>query len=516
MKRQGLLQGTLIITLATFISKVLGGFFRIPLQNIAGDKVLGIFTLVFPVYMVALTLSVAGIPLAISRLISEARTQSDGATVQLIFRSARVVSIFFGLMGCGLLIGFSKPIAQLLGGQSTRPALMVVAVALLIVPYMAVHRGLFQGFNDMRPTAYSQMIEQTIRVLLMLVVGWVLTSQHAPNEKVGAGVMIGTSIGAFFSLIYLLITLRRSELWPREKSKLRRSQLLKWSKTILVLSIPISIGSLMTALLNLVDSLTVPTALMLQKAQDINHSFGVFGRGISLVQMATVFSTALIYPMVPAISGALARKDEQQTTQLVYKVNRLNGLFSWPVAVILFVLAEPINIALFGDTQGTWVVAMLGLSSFFNAQAILETGILTGIHRQKEAAGIILLACLIKIPLNFVLVPKWGLFGAALSSIIIYILILMANHRFLRLYTYRPKVDTLRQPWDYLGVGAFMGALMGGAFMVFHPASRLDALIYVVVSGFVGLALYGLILLKMNGLQELSGLPFFSKLVKKR
>ena len=142
---QSFVKGTIILTLGTIISKVLGSIFRIPLQNIAGDKVLGIFSLVYPLYMVALILSVAGIPIAVSKLISEARAQQKEDEVARLVQTASVLAFSFGVLSFSLLAGGSSWIAQALGGEEAQWAIIVVSTTLLISPYMAVYRGFSKG-----------------------------------------------------------------------------------------------------------------------------------------------------------------------------------------------------------------------------------------------------------------------------------------------------------------------------------------------------------------------------------
>lgn len=116
MSQSTLVKSTLILTIATLLSKILGSIFRVPLQNIAGDEVLGIFSLVYPVYMVALYLSVAGIPLAISKLIADTNTRGNAWQVKKIYLTASILAICFGLFSFTLIFSFSHVLADWLGG----------------------------------------------------------------------------------------------------------------------------------------------------------------------------------------------------------------------------------------------------------------------------------------------------------------------------------------------------------------------------------------------------------------
>src|SRR5699024_4371296 len=212
MSASTFVKSTVILSVATLLSKILGSIFRIPLQNIAGDEVLGIFSMVYPIYMVALILSVAGIPIAISKLIAEARAENDEKMIYYTYTTARILALLFGVTSFILITIISKPLAQLLGGGEARIALIIVSATLLIAPYMAVFRGFFQVFEDMRPTAISQVIEQFVRVGFIIVIAYYLVVNSYANNIVAGGVMVGSIAGALASFIYLRIKHYRSSL----------------------------------------------------------------------------------------------------------------------------------------------------------------------------------------------------------------------------------------------------------------------------------------------------------------
>jgi O-antigen/teichoic acid export membrane protein len=517
--KQSFLKGAFFITAATFLSKVLGSLFRIPLQNIAGDEVLGIFTLVFPIYMVILTLSVAGIPLAISKLISEALAKNELNSITNIYRTSAVLTFSFGLIGFIFLNVFSVPLSAVLGGRSSLWSIIMVSFTLLVAPYMSVYRGFFQGFNDMRPTAFSQVIEQFVRVAFILILAYVFVNKGFPSSKIAAGVMGSSVIGALSSLVYLRwhytrFIGKRSE-FGEKRYTYDFQQFKSGAIKILRLSIPIAVGSLMMALLNLVDSLSIPTALKVYGLSHINDWYGVYGRGLALVQIATVFSTSLVLPMVPAISASIARKNHAKNIQLIEKARGLNVLISWPTAIGVICLAMPLNMALFGDLRGSSVIALLGFTSFFNAVAVLDTGILAGMNLQIQSAKVILLAAVLKVALNFLFVSVWGLIGAALSTLIIFCLI-----SFFSLYLIRGKYPVsmlTKSKIIYIGAGLVMGMVVGIPTYYFHVAawSRMFSLVYVLLTAFVGAGVYLGIILIFMGADQLRKLPLIGAMFEK-
>lgn len=521
---QTFIKSTLILSIATLISKILGSIFRIPLQNIAGDEVLGIFSLVYPVYMVALILSVAGIPIAISKLISEAIVDHDYERVQQIRKTASILALIFGLTSFSFIFGFSEQIANVLGGQSTRLALIIVATTLLVAPYMAVYRGYFQGFENMVPTAVSQVIEQFVRVGLILLLAFILVRQNYSDELVAGGVMIGSSLGALASLVYLRTLFAKSKLQQTQTSQINKArfswkQFGQMSKTILYISLPISIGAITMALVNFVDSVTIPMSLVKANVtgQTIHYLYGIYGRGLSLVQIATVFSSSLVLPLIPLITKMLAENNLLKARQITERTHFLAHLVSWPAAFGLFALTMPLNVALFTNLQGSEVLAIIGISSVFTSLSILGTGILQGMNLAKHAAYIIIGAVMIKVVTNIFFIQSFGLLGAAYSTLFIYVLIFIANTYIIMKninFTFWSKNHTI----IVLSSG-IMAAVIGIPTVYFQIEfwSRKVALAYSVLAIIVGAGLYFILLyaLKVLRKDDLAKIPFMNKWHKK-
>lgn len=423
------IKGAVIITIATIVSKVIGSLYRIPLQNIAGDEVLGIFTIVYPVYMAILTMTVAGIPLAISKLISEANALGKKTDIYFIYRTAAMISLLFGVISFGLVVFFASDLAYFLGGEMVVASLVVVSGSLVIAPYMAVHRGFFQGFEQMEPTAFSQVLEQIVRVSIIILMAYILTKGEYRDDLIAAGVMAGSFFGVLASLIYLLSLFRKRKNDLMKKTVYRFSNFITWGKKILSLSIPICIGALAMALLNMVDSVTIPLQLKNYgyEAQEVTYLFGIYGRGLILVQMAIVLANALVLPLIPHVTKAVVQKDLKQTREIIERTNKFAHFTAWPAAIGLVALTNPINLALFKDLEGSSVIAILSFSSLFTAFAILTTAILQGMDKAKLSAWIVIFCALMKFFLNLLLVSKYGLIGGACSTLVTYIIMSFLN-----------------------------------------------------------------------------------------
>lgn len=515
MSQSTFVKSTLILTIATLLSKVIGSIFRIPLQNIAGDEVLGIFSLVYPVYMVALYLSLAGIPIAISKLIAEARTSHDTAKIKKIYVTARILALSFGVISFTIIYGFSEQIANALGGPSTEIALIIVALTLLVAPYMAVYRGFFQGFGDMRPTAISQVIEQLVRVALILIVAYFLVAMDYSNDIVAGGIMAGSVLGALGSLFYLLFKYFRSSVKVTSKEKYSGKDFSKYSKTILKISIPIAIGSVTMALFNFVDSFTVTYGLRSAgaDASEISYLYGIYGRGLTLVQITTVFASSIILPLVPLITTKLAERKLDETRTIIEQTHRMTHLISWPAAIGLLALTLPLNLALFKDLEGSLMLAIINLSSVFTSLTLLGTGILQGMNAAKTGALIILSGVVLKVFSNIFLIQAFGLDGAAYATLLVYFVLFIVNsvfiYRMIR-FTVLGK-DTVKMIVSSIVMGAAVG--LPTLWLDFTHWSRMSAMGYLTIAIVVGGAIYFLLLWLMKAIhkQDLKKIPVIGK-----
>ncbi|ARI76229.1 putative polysaccharide biosynthesis protein [Halobacillus mangrovi] len=516
MSRSTLIKGTIVLSGATLLSKFLGAIFRIPLQNIAGDEVLGIFSMVYPLYMVALILSVAGIPLAISKLIAEARSDNRLDRIKEIYITASILALLFGVTSFILIYTFADPITALLGGESTKPALIIVSATLVFAPYMAVYRGFFQGFETMEPTAISQVIEQFVRVALILITAYYLVVQGYSDRMIAGGTMIGSSIGVLASLGYLLRTFKASSFTPLPSVSYDFSVFRKRSRQILRVSIPIAVGAITMAFMNVVDALTIPYGLRAAGIDpaDVNYYYGLYGRGLSLVQIATVFATSLVLPLVPLITKKLSEGDQRGVQKVVTRAFSLTHLLSWPAAIGILALTLPLNLALFTNLEGSVVLAIVGFSSVFTALAVLGTGILQGMDRSGQAALLVLGAMALKTVANIGLIQAYGLAGAAAATLMIYIILHYSNVILInRAVSVTPENNDRSKT-------IISSVIMGGIvaipllFLQVETWTRIEAFLYVCGAVVIG-AVINLVFLWFMNVSEVKKLPILNRLGKR-
>jgi PST family polysaccharide transporter len=426
--KQSFMKGAAILGVAALFTKLLGAVYRIPYQNITGNEGMFVYQQVYPLYSTLLILATAGFPIAISKLVSERLAQGDVIGAQRIFRVTTTALTVTGLFFFLLLYTSAPLIAQWMGSEAllTLP-IRAVSFALLIVPLMSVIRGYFQGQQNMTPTAASQVAEQSVRVTTILLLSWWFMSTGAGVVYAGAGAVFGAFTGAVAGLILLLIYWGRNRRLERQQvvrepvsfAKTNRESPWAILRTLMMLSIPISIGALVLPLFSLVDSFTV--ANLLEKAGFTTAAAidgkGVYDRGQPLIQFAAFFATALSLSIVPAVAEARIRGEERKVRERASLALRLTLLFGLPASVGLAVVAGPTNVMLYKDDAGTAALAILAFTALFSTLGMTSSGILQGVGQVSLPARNLLIGVGVKFLLNLFLIPLWDIRGAAVATV---------------------------------------------------------------------------------------------------
>jgi len=427
--KQTFFEGVAILGFAAFISKILGAVYRIPYQNIAGDMGLGIYNKVYPLYSMVLILATAGFPVAISKIVAEHVADENHEEAKRVLKVSIVLLSFSGFFLFLLLFFGANVIAKLMGNSHLSLAIQSVSFALLIVPVMAAIRGYFQGYQNMAPTAYSQMVEQVVRVATILVLAYYFMNHSRYGvHYAGAGAVFGAFTGAVAGLFVLVVfwkKLKRTAVLEQNKKidfNNHHESIFLIMKNIFYYSFPIALGSLIFPLFGVVDSFSISNLLQFVgvSLSDSESSFGVYTRAQPLIQFATFFAPSFSLALVPAISNSLLQNNHQKVSEYIRAANRFTILIGLPASVGLATLADSINIFFYKDTAGTISLAILAFAVVFSAMAIISTGVLNGLGRIFLPAKYLLFGVLVKLILNILLVIPLGIHGAAIATVIAY------------------------------------------------------------------------------------------------
>lgn len=430
-------KGAAILGIAGLISKLLGAVYRIPYQNITGDIGLYVYMQVYPLYTTLLILATAGFPIAISKIVSERVAMGDYIGAR---KSFRIASLVLGVLGVFFffLLYFGAPlISGFMGDEHLTMPLRAVAWSLPLVPVAAIMRGYFQGHQNMVPTGVSQVVEQLIRVIFILIAAYWMMSAYNDAYLAGSGAVFAAfpgAVGACLVLLYYWRKLSQTTEWspsPQQKQTVRPMTNKKIFHSLVYYALPICMGALVLPLIPLVDSVTVLNMMLWSGVEEHTAKLlkGAFDHGQPLIQFGTFFATSLSLALVPAISEAVAQGQHQVIANRTEVAIRLTLLLGLPASFGLALLAEPINVMLFGDNSGTDALAIQAFTIIFATLGIATSGILQGLGLVMLPARHLAYGVLVKLILNLALVPLWGISGAAVATVLAYLVAMIFNLR---------------------------------------------------------------------------------------
>jgi stage V sporulation protein B len=433
MHKKSFLRGAVILGAAGLVIKALGAVFRIPLANIIGDTGMGYYQTAYPVYVLLLTLSTAGIPVAISRMVAERHAMGSPYDAYRVFRVSFILLSAIGLLSFVILFFGAGPIVDRLGNPGAKLAMMAVSPALLVVPMMAASRGFFQGTQDMKPTAVSQIVEQLFRVIVGLSLAVVLVAKGLPAAAAGAS--FGATAGAVAGLgaiLFIFLKKRQSILdeisIKPERSDEKSGRILG---QIFIIAVPITVGAAIMPIMNTID-----VAIVINRLADsgfsreaANSLYGqLTGMAGPLINFPQVLTQAISMSLVPAVAAAFRRQEMDDLRHNVELGLRTALILGLPSAFGLMALSEPIMLLLYPAQKASAINAapslfILAFGVIFLATVQTLTGVLQGIGRQMIPVRNLAIGALVKVVLTYSLtgIPSINIRGAAIGTVAAYI-----------------------------------------------------------------------------------------------
>ncbi|WP_337103156.1 polysaccharide biosynthesis protein [Paenibacillus sp. YIM B09110] len=410
--------GVMLMAGAALLSKLIGVFQKIPLQNIAGDRVFGIYNAVYPFYQLAAVLATAGLPTAVSLLIAERlRRGEDIGRVRGILQAAMLLLGCTGIIVFGLTWAAADELSLLIGDRETARAIRAVSTALLFVPFVAALRGYVQGYGRMSLSAMSQLVEQLIRVGVMVFVLWLSWTAGWGEADIAAGVMSGSAVGGLAALLFLALYAWRDgnkKRIPREGGTLWRDM-----KRLAVVAMPAALGAIVVPAVGVVDAFTVPRLLHesgMSEAEAMSV-FGVYSRAQPLVQLVVMMAGAAAAAIVPGLALARMRGAYGQLSQQLAVTMRAAWGIGAAACLGLVLLAEPLNVMLYADSKGTVIFMLVSVTALAGSVNAVAAPVLQSLGAVRAPALLLLTAALFKVGFNAALVPAYGAEGAAAAGI---------------------------------------------------------------------------------------------------
>lgn len=500
-KKDNFLAGAAILGLAGILVKILGAIFRIPLVWIITSTGLGYYQTAYPVYVMLLSIATSGFPVAISKMVSERREIGNIQGAEKVFRLVFKILLGFGIIASLAIFFGAEYLVATLNNPNAYLAMVMLAPAILIVPVMAAFRGYFQGHNNMKPSAISQIVEQFVRVIVGLGLAYILMPK---GLKYGAaGATFGATAGAIAGLLVILYMYAKREKEDEFKIAFEEESNSKLLKELMTIALPIIIGALVMPIMNMID-----LALVLNILENIGFSNDqansmyaqLTGMAATLINLPQVITSAIAISLVPVISSAYAAKNQeklQNNTNLAIRVSTLIGL---PCAVGLFVLAKPIIKMLFPNEpiSVAHILMILSIGVLFLSLIQSFTSILQGVGKAHIPVLNLFVGAILKVVLTYTLtsLPALNVRGAAISTVAAYVVACLLDYIAVKKYV-DVKIDIKKMIISPVITAGAMGIIAfishKAVFMVLHRNS-----IAVLVSIILSMFSYSVLLFKLK------------------
>lgn len=537
MKKNTFIEGAFISTFSILICKIIGLLYVIPFYSLIGNKGGALYSYAYSIYAIFLSLSTCGIPLAISKNISEYNELGYHKAKNDVYKIGKYVILGLGLLSCLILLIFAPNIAYLIIGnveggntiEDVSTAIRIVSLSLLIVPSLSVTRGYLNGHKMILPTSISEVLEQVVRVLV-IVVGSFLTIKvfNLPTNVAVYIAVAGAGIGALVALIYLKLKLKRNKdaivNESENEPEYRKKDIFK---KIVLYALPFVVIDLIRSAYGMVDSFTV-VKTMVNLGYDVSvaeTTIGVLSTWATKLNMI-VASVALgfVTSLIPNIAGSAAKKDLKDVNNKINESYKTLLFVVLPMTIGLSFLAQPVWVAFYGYNS-----LSIGIFKYYILQAIIfcvytiALNLAQSMNQSKISLGSLLVSFLLKVVLNIPMMKLFVMMGieAYYAPIITNILVqgsitlfimLALKHKFK--FDYK---DTTRAILKMLLTLTIMVLILSGLSLIIPltVTSRLKAILTIIPYILVGAAIYIGMSYKIGLLNDIFGAKKIKTIINK-
>ena len=433
-KKNSFFGGAGILTAGIIIVKLIGAMYKIPLGNILSDRAFSDFNTAYNIYSLLIIISTGGLPVALSKMVSEANAVGRGNQVKKVFSLALAAFCVLGTISFCIMAFLPQQLADAMNDSKAAYSILALAPAVFFICPMSALRGYFQGHSLMTPTAISQIIE----ALCKLVVGLALAStfQKMMNDEAmaAAGAILGVSVGCLLGAVYMYFCYRKhARSQPQSRDEPEDSKTIL--ATLAKLAIPITLSSSVIALTNILD-----TSILLGQLQNAlgmteelaRETKGVYDKAMTLYNLPASFMVPLTASVIPHVSAALKVKRRRQAAQISVTALRTTALLAIPAGVGLFVLGEPIMRLLYASTDvelGGWMLSVLGIASISVCFMLVCNSVLQAYQMVTLPMVTTLVGSVLKLIVAYFLIGNEdiGIKGGAISTVACFWLIALLD-----------------------------------------------------------------------------------------
>ncbi len=449
--QKNFLSGALILTLANAVAKVIGAIYKIPLNNMLGTVGTNYYNDGYQIYALLFVLSTAGIPVAIAKMVSEAVATGRTNEPKRILKNSLWVFGIVGAVLAALLMIFVEPISHLLlSGETVNYCIAMIAPAIFFVAISSVIKGFFQGYKDMVPSAFFQVIEAGFKLVgLVIVVVMIFGMKITDPVYLACGGILGVTFGSFAASLFMLIRyLSEKDFGRYDPDALPSSSTRSIIKTIITLAIPISLSSAVMSVTSTLDMIFVKFSLQrfglaggmgadaaLEMAKDVYGAY--IGSTSSLFNLPPTITITVGIAVLPFLTSAFAVGKKEEAYRNMRSASKVVSLIAMPCALGMSVMSEGIIKLLFKEEfweVGVPCLALLGVSIFFVSFVSLTGTFLQSVGRVKISLFTMAVGAVMKLVINLIMVENIGILGAPMGTFACYGSIFLLNCLFIKKY----------------------------------------------------------------------------------
>ncbi|PLT29236.1 putative polysaccharide biosynthesis protein [Peribacillus deserti] len=517
-----LVRGTFVLTIGMVLSKVLGLLYVVPFDAIVGEKGFQLYQYAYVPYTIFISIATAGVPLAVSKFIAKYNALGEYEVGRKLFRSGLKVMMATGILAFILLYLLAPVFAKVsdspdftVGDVTT--VIRAVSFALILIPFMSLIRGFFQGHESMGPTAVSQVVEQLVRIVVLL--GGAFFVLKVMDGSLVTAISIATfaafigAIGSLAVLIWYWIKRKPSldKLLEEDKGTLNIS-LKDTYKEIIIYAVPFVFVGIAMPLFQWIDSLTFTRAMTdIGMREESGHAIGILNVSAQkLVIIPMTLATGFSLSLVPNITKAFVENKYNAFTNHLNQAIQILLFLTFPAVVGMSLLAKPVYSAFYGyDKLGIEVLQTYAPAAILFALFSISAAVLQGINQQRFTILSLMIGILLKLSLNIPLIHLFETKGSIYATSIGYLAASLINLYVIYYFTgYRYSL-VIRRTVLMAVLTLFMAVsviLVHSVLDVFmNTESRIQSLIVIALCAGIGAVVYFLLSLKTKLAQKLLG-----------
>ncbi len=538
MKKNSFVEGTVIATFIIVIVKLIGMLYVIPFYKIVGTEGGALYSYAYNIYLIFLSISSAGLPNAVSKIISEYNTLEYESAKKRAYKIARNIITFVSVIAFLILFIFAEEIGRFIignlqGGNTYEDIAFVircVSPSVLVIPFLSITKGYLQGHKFVSKSSMSQLIEQVVRILVILLGSYLVLNVFKGTLKVAVGIAVsGAFFGGLCAYIYLRSIMHKNKEAFENDKTVKEIQISnrEIAKKIIMYAIPFIIINLVTDLYNFTDQILVLRTLehMSYSTKDVEFiasSISTWSPKICMI--INSIAMGMTISIIPTIVSAKTKGNKEEVERRINQSISMVFSVSLPLAVGLSVLSKPVWTIFYNDNvYGSMILSLAVFSALLaNVYMVIST-ILQSLNRNKQVylvSGIgFLTNALLDVPIMLLLnyLGLNGFMGSICASIVGFSLSILIGIICLI------KEDKVKFGSTFKVVGKslipavlmYMVLYLVNYYLPFNEFSKIDAFIYIIIDVIIGAPVYIGLAYKLGIIDQVFGKAMINKMISK-